>query len=1018
MRRRLLTLLLAGAMLCGRIWAAESHLIQLERKGYNSARIVYDFDGNVMNRCTNTAGAISGAPAYVQGKVGQAMRFSGAGDVVSYPLGQWVDRTRGNIQFWYQPDWSLAELTADSASRVLAQLNWGWLLEITKEGKLRHYLVGSGTSNATSGVIPWRAGQWYFIQAVWGYDGGSSIYLNGQLVARDSRRSAGIPDGNLSFYVGNSNKSNAPALGVIDEFILQTDQSKTITVNPAPIRVYNGGTCLEARFDGADLTEAAGAGAVYGEPAFEPAGRFGGAVSFGTANDRISYAASSVFRRSGSLDLSFRPNWSLPGADRYLVSFAEGLGLYVSADGKLILRLFNAEAGDETDLSLASAPVPWEAGQWYQIQAVWSGNKGAELYVDGRRMAFTTQRAALGSGAGELAIGGKEGAFSADGDIDDVVFRASATDESRYTPTAVALQAGLAAPVAVSPSQGEEIAQLPTFVWGQAADAATYTLEYSLSETFAENVKTVSGIASTSYTLDKTEILPSGTWYWRVCGVNEFGFATECSAVRSANVDLSVSLPADLSPDNEEIAGPPTFTWTGGQGIVKYDLEFSKSKDFGSGTISKPLLDASYTVPEGEALLPGIWYWRVQAYNAEDLGSGWTEPASVIVTQSPAGYLLPVDSFEGDTAVWLWNSASGISSRMSYSAEQVADGQKALKINYNFTGNGYVSIGMNRPLTAKPTYLGLKVWVPETEVGRQLSYRLKDEDGDVGKRTITLAQSGWNYLELPVDVGREYGGDGNFAYPRALAEILVEANLKQSGYLYFDQLRAIYKPGEIAYAPDGLCPGSDEALASSPDFSWNQAAEAASYVLEFSKLSNFSASETVTVRDLTDTSYAVPEGQALLPGRWYWRVRSVNANGYASTWSDAESVLIAQTPKGYNLLLDGMEGDLAAWWWSSHASVSGSVGYSSELTHQGSQALRINYDFTNATAGYGSVGLNKPLPGKPQALGMWVYVPPSEVGRKLAYRLRDEDGTFGKGETTLSKRIRRRRRCGLASHVG
>jgi hypothetical protein len=104
-------------------------------------------------------------------------------------------------------------------------------------------------------------------------------------------------------------------------------------------------------------------------------------------------------------------------------------------------------------------------------------------------------------------------------------------------------------PELVSPSNGSRIGILnkvtPTFEWSEVSDdsgGVYYNLQIATSENvnaageFVDPVVSKEGLVETSYTLEKTEALPYGTYYWMVQAVdsaeNESGW-TEARAFRA-----------------------------------------------------------------------------------------------------------------------------------------------------------------------------------------------------------------------------------------------------------------------------------------------------------------------------------------------------------------------------------------------------------------------------------------------------------------------------------------------------
>lgn len=125
-----------------------------------------------------------------------------------------------------------------------------------------------------------------------------------------------------------------------------------------------------------------------------------------------------------------------------------------------------------------------------------------------------------------------------------------------------------------------------------------------------------------------------------------------------------------------------------------------------------------------------------------------------------------------------------------------------------------------------------------------------------------------------------------------LCVLVVEAGAGEGGTAWADE--AWVKPGLLAPAPTAeetaaanalLMPVRPDdgrtVLQDPPDFSWNPQAAALSYELQLSAEAAFPAAATFTAR----TPYNVySHSRALGPGKWYWRVRSLDKQEKPSEW--------------------------------------------------------------------------------------------------------------------------------------
>ena len=121
-------------------------------------------------------------------------------------------------------------------------------------------------------------------------------------------------------------------------------------------------------------------------------------------------------------------------------------------------------------------------------------------------------------------------------------------------------------PTLSSPASGTSTTNTkPTFVWNPATDSpsgvASYTLQLDTSTAFnSGNLRTIAGIASTSYT--PTSPLSGGTWYWRVQAKDNAGNEGSYSSYWSVIIQVTETYTVTLSADstNPSIYQKVTFT--------------------------------------------------------------------------------------------------------------------------------------------------------------------------------------------------------------------------------------------------------------------------------------------------------------------------------------------------------------------------------------------------------------------------------------------------------------------------
>jgi predicted phage tail protein len=129
-------------------------------------------------------------------------------------------------------------------------------------------------------------------------------------------------------------------------------------------------------------------------------------------------------------------------------------------------------------------------------------------------------------------------------------------------------------------------------------------------------------------------------------------------------------------------------------------------------------------------------------------------------------------------------------------------------------------------------------------------------------------------------------------------------------------------------------------------FAWATVPSAASYELAL-------AADAAFTRDATVSAAAVaPATQALAPGRWWWRVRSVDAAGLPGPWSDAVPFRVEPKPPVPTLRDDG--GVLHLGWPDG-----GAPGYRVQMAADAAFAALLADEYTAANA----IDLPRPAPG-------------------------------------------------------
>jgi hypothetical protein len=223
---------------------------------------------------------------------------------------------------------------------------------------------------------------------------------------------------------------------------------------------------------------------------------------------------------------------------------------------------------------------------------------------------------------------------------------------------------------------------LPTFEWSSTAGAGgTYALEYALDAGFTTGVQTFSGLAATTFTVGGA--LADATYYWHTQAFNSGGdssgyqttpFSFTLDATAPAIPTLVSPLDAALITDDT-----PTFDWsaTAGPGGT-YTLQYAEDAGFTTGVQTfSSLAGTTYTVPGGQELTDGTYYWHVEAVDAATNGSGYqTTPFSFTVDAvgpDVPSLINPPDLavITDDTPTFDWGATAGLGG--TYTLEYATD---------------------------------------------------------------------------------------------------------------------------------------------------------------------------------------------------------------------------------------------------------------------------------------------------------------------------------------------------------
>lgn len=185
-----------------------------------------------------------------------------------------------------------------------------------------------------------------------------------------------------------------------------------------------------------------------------------------------------------------------------------------------------------------------------------------------------------------------------------------------------------------------------TLSWTTLTGATGYDLQVATDANFTTNLQSFNDLAGTSQLITN---LSNTTYYWRTRA--KFGtFATDWNTARRFTVNGAPPSAPTLYfplPNSSNTSGKPTFLWESITGAVRYELEYG-------GLLNRYTINVvgtSYVLPS--PLAPGIYYWRVRAFNNADVASEWSMDWSFTVT-SAAGVAPSRNYFTTNTALLTW----------------------------------------------------------------------------------------------------------------------------------------------------------------------------------------------------------------------------------------------------------------------------------------------------------------------------------------------------------------------------
>ncbi len=411
---------------------------------------------------------------------------------------------------------------------------------------------------------------------------------------------------------------------------------------------------------------------------------------------------------------------------------------------------------------------------------------------------------------------------------------------------------GPAAPVLNLPAPESTFIGIPTFTWTAVATANAYQFQYStdgfLTDPPAFSTPIDTPITTTSY---KDLNIPIGFVYtWRVRARDAYGNWGNWSATRWVNVQASLPpAPVVTVPAIGFITNNPTpdFAWNAVTGAVSYEIQIDNQSTFASPEIVDSSATNTYT-PSSSVPADGLYYYRVRAVNATGGPGAWSATRSFTldtVAPDESALILPLNAATPvGTPTFTWKAVTGANAyQFQYSTDVTFS-----TIDYSSPGPGYpgtpLAVTSHKPITNMP--VGIPYY---------WHVRARDAAGNWGE---------WTFSRI----------------------ITIQAAL----------------PGiPVATEPAiGFMTNN-----TTPTFTWNAVANAATYDIQVDNLSTFISPE---IAENVAASTFTPSSPLPADGIYYWRVRAVNATGGAGAWSAARSFTLDTTAPAAPTLTTPLDG--------------------------------------------------------------------------------------------------------------
>ena len=478
---------------------------------------------------------------------------------------------------------------------------------------------------------------------------------------------------------------------------------------------------------------------------------------------------------------------------------------------------------------------------------------------------------------------------------------------------AVTCRLGLTAPTVTG---GNDSQGRPTLKWDKVAGAAKYEVYRSYSQN--GNYSKYSTQTSTGYT--NSSYLTSGsTYYYKVRALDANGTAGPWSDVVAVTCRLGLTAPSVTGGNDSQ--GRPTLKWNAVTGAAKYEVYRARSKD---GDYIKYSTQTSTGYTNSAYLTSGsTYYYKVRALDANGTAGPWSD---VVAVTCRLGLTAPTVTGGNDSQgrpTLKWNAVSGAAKYEVYRARSkdgdyikysTVTGTSYTNISYIENGNTYYY--KVRALDANGTAGAWSSVVSVTYKQTLSAPSVTGGNDSQGRPTLK-----WKAVSgaAKYEVYRARSKDGDYIkYSTVTGTSYTNTSYIESGSTYYYKVRALDANGtagawssivSVTYKQTLSAPtvtGGNDAQGR-PTLKWNAVSGAAKYEVyrARSRSGDYIKYATVTGTSYTNTSY-IEDGNT-----YYYKVRALDANGTAGTWSSIVSVTYRKPAAA--TVASGKCGDSAAW---------------------------------------------------------------------------------------------------------